>query len=40
MSEWLREAIEADSWEDVDRAEVDISEYQEIYQDYISADQY
>ena len=40
MSEWLREAIEMESWEDVDYAEADISDVQDVYADYISADQY
>lgn len=40
MSEQLRDAIEMESWEDVDYAEVDISDIQDVYADYISADQY
>lgn len=38
MSEWLREAVEADRYEDVEV--VDIPDISDIYQDYISADNY
>lgn len=41
MSEQLRDAIDnIESWEDVDYAEVDISDIQDVYADYISADIY
>ena len=38
MSEWLREAIEADRYEDVDV--YDAPDISEAYEDYISADDY
>ena len=41
MSDWLRDAIDTiESWDDVDYAEADISDVQDVYADYISADQY
>ena len=38
MSEWLREAVEADRYEDVEV--VDIPDISDIYADYISASDY
>ena len=38
MSEWLREAIEADVYDDVDV--VDVPDISDVYADYISADDY
>ena len=38
MSEWLREAIEADRYEDVDV--YDAPDISDAYADYISADDY
>ena len=38
MGEWLREAIEADVYDDVDV--VDTPDVSDIYADYISADDY
>ena len=38
MSEWLRDAIEADRWDDVDV--FDVPDVSEVYDDYISANVY
>ena len=38
MSEWLKDAIETESWDDVDVAE--LPDLSDVYADYISADQY
>jgi len=40
MSEWLREAMEADRYDDVDYASADISDVQDAYADYITSDVY
>lgn len=41
MSEQLRDAIDnIESWDDVEYAEVDISDVQDVYADYIESDQY
>lgn len=41
MSEELRNAVETESWEDVDYAEVDFdTELRMTYMDYISSNEY
>lgn len=38
MSEWLREALETDRYEDIDIA--DIPDVSDVYADYISSNDY
>ena len=40
MSDELREAVETESWEFVDYVENDISEFQDVYADYLSSTDY
>ena len=40
MSEWLREAIDTDRWDDVDCADADMSDVQDVYADYALSNDY